>query len=621
MSNILSDSILSGCILPDNPIDIVAINDYYRNSENATGRGSSEDASEDATDPLESKRSGSSDGLWSLEQFSDAIRPYSYFSPTVFPSDWTPVEAMTQEKYSSRFYQKFPEFSQILPIRNVIIAGGAAAWCIGKLDKAAGDIDLFIVGINYKERAKLWGKVFEIVTAVRKAYKRFEIQEILSPGLISLICYTDRSVVFLKIQIILRAFPTIGKILHGFDISSCCVAYDGERTFMTALSVWSHVFQTNIVIPQYRSTTYEFRLCKYFKRGFAITFPYLNADVFERVAKDNKDNKDNKLVLPYITINLIKICGPIAIGTILLNDKYGAKSDYTQPMYAPYALHNFYQLTSVKKYFTIVGSISEYGYTYSTTYGDTHHGIYFEKIIENDPQVADVLPLDCFTAIIDNAARNAINDSILNLKQLRTVLKLTDEEILRFGAEYLLLQNSDQNKIINHVPALQHFVEKLKIAYLETPQIINWWIHSDDPSSQCTVSLNPIIEDASVWYGVDYTPAQVKQSDLVHENLISFMQFNFHVKTALKIYTDNVCSICLTNIEIGVPNTIILKCGHMFHWSLQEGCSGLIRWHHSAEDNTCPVCRDTDSGVSHIKSDMVEVVQCVTPAVVLDIKW
>jgi len=76
--------------------------------------------------------------------------------------------------------------------------------------------------------------------------------------------------VVMKFQVMLRTFPSMSALLHGFDLPCCAVAYDGAECYMTSMAVHSHLTRTNIVVPEYRSPSYEFRLCKYAMRGYAI---------------------------------------------------------------------------------------------------------------------------------------------------------------------------------------------------------------------------------------------------------------------------------------------------------------------------------------------------------------
>ncbi|MDE2097421.1 MAG: hypothetical protein KGL39_09270 [Patescibacteria group bacterium] len=80
-----------------------------------------------------------------------------------------------------------------------------------------------------------------------------------------------------KIQIILRLYKSVEHVLLGFDVDCCCVAYDGKRVLATARGLRALETKTNIVNPSRQSTSYESRLLKYARRGFAIAVPGFTA--------------------------------------------------------------------------------------------------------------------------------------------------------------------------------------------------------------------------------------------------------------------------------------------------------------------------------------------------------
>jgi hypothetical protein len=64
--------------------------------------------------------------------------------------------------------------------------------------------------------------------------------------------------------------------LHGFDLGSSAVGFDGKDVYFTTLSKFSYENMVNVVDTTRRSTTYERRLHKYLKRGFSIAIPKLD---------------------------------------------------------------------------------------------------------------------------------------------------------------------------------------------------------------------------------------------------------------------------------------------------------------------------------------------------------
>ena len=59
-------------------------------------------------------------------------------------------------------------------------------------------------------------------------------------------------------------------MLLGFDVDSCSIAYDGQRIWCTPRAHRALVAGYNRVDLTRRSPTYETRLIKYARRGYAI---------------------------------------------------------------------------------------------------------------------------------------------------------------------------------------------------------------------------------------------------------------------------------------------------------------------------------------------------------------
>jgi flagellar biosynthesis GTPase FlhF len=79
----------------------------------------------------------------------------------------------------------------------------------------------------------------------------------------------------LKVQIVLRYYSSISEVLHGFDIGSACVAWDGRKYYSTSMGIYAFRHSLNIVDMSLRSGTYEKRLNKYINRGYGVILPHL----------------------------------------------------------------------------------------------------------------------------------------------------------------------------------------------------------------------------------------------------------------------------------------------------------------------------------------------------------
>jgi hypothetical protein len=155
---------------------------------------------------------------------------------------------------------------------NVFLAGGAVLGSLSNDQKEfyqKSDIDLFIYGLNTDDEANK--KLKEIYNLVAKNSNQ-------KP----LVLRTFRAVTILipfpyrHVQVILRFYKSPTEVLLGFDIDSCCVGYDGDKVWCMERFRRALTKRYNLVNHSRRSTTYEQRLYKYSKRGFAVAVPNLD---------------------------------------------------------------------------------------------------------------------------------------------------------------------------------------------------------------------------------------------------------------------------------------------------------------------------------------------------------
>jgi len=75
------------------------------------------------------------------------------------------------------------------------------------------------------------------------------------------------------VQIIFRLYKSPSEVLHGFDVDSCCIGFDGEDIWITERCLFSLIFGYNTVNFKRMSPSYETRLVKYANRGMKIYVP------------------------------------------------------------------------------------------------------------------------------------------------------------------------------------------------------------------------------------------------------------------------------------------------------------------------------------------------------------
>ena len=158
--------------------------------------------------------------------------------------------------------------------------------------KKIPDLDIFMYGIKTKEEATL--KLKELINY----FKPYGI----SIGKNCVTLSLDRGV---TIDIVTRLYKSKSHILHAFDLGAAAIGWDGEDILLTSMSLFTYQFRTMIVDLNRRSTTFEKRLIKYWKRTkFDIIFPELNSKDFHPAPNENvetiqKDFKYIKLLLNY----------------------------------------------------------------------------------------------------------------------------------------------------------------------------------------------------------------------------------------------------------------------------------------------------------------------------------
>jgi hypothetical protein len=75
------------------------------------------------------------------------------------------------------------------------------------------------------------------------------------------------------VQVVLRLYKSPAEVLMGFDIDCCAVGYDGSTVWALPRAHRAIVKRYNLVDMSRRSLTYETRLYKYAKRGYAVAVP------------------------------------------------------------------------------------------------------------------------------------------------------------------------------------------------------------------------------------------------------------------------------------------------------------------------------------------------------------
>lgn len=246
-----------------------------------------------------SRRVGVNDDLFPFSQLQ-FNREWDNSLPTLvqeFTYSKVRHELATLQSFREAFYKDFPGLESI-DMRNILFAGGCVGHYLTSKQKYSGDIDVFVYGLT-REAAdeRVHQFACELVASVKEAKRReaeredaeraknssrfipsdrnMEVKMIRNANGLSLFIESNYGSSQLY-QVIFRLYASKSEILHGFDIGSSAVGFDGADLYFTTLSRFSYEFMCNILDTTRRSTTYEQRLEKYWRRGFRIILPFFN---------------------------------------------------------------------------------------------------------------------------------------------------------------------------------------------------------------------------------------------------------------------------------------------------------------------------------------------------------
>lgn len=95
----------------------------------------------------------------------------------------------------------------------------------------------------------------------------------------------------LDFQVVLRIYRSPSEVLHGFDVDSCAVGYDGNHIWATHRALFALINGYNTVNFNRLSPSYPFRLVKYAMRGMSIFVPDFDRDRIEEDALERRFNQ------------------------------------------------------------------------------------------------------------------------------------------------------------------------------------------------------------------------------------------------------------------------------------------------------------------------------------------
>jgi hypothetical protein len=517
-----------------------------------------------------------------------------------------------QEKYNTYCSIYFPVIFNILnSVSGIALCGGSALWlynqsCVHRPNTISiltqkntpKDFDIFLYeesDLSLEELNIFQNKkINEIIQIILN--HNIKIKSFLVKGVMTIQLNTNFLNEKLCIQIILRDYRSISEILHSFDISCCAIGWDGRKTYLTRLAEWSILNCVNIVIPEYRSKTYELRLIKYFNdKNFALLLPNIN------LSKDNKI-----LCLPNISFNIYYTDGNMAIADAFIPkpesldmiylsaddecDYDNITNNYVISLFEATLTNlqkNCYLIMKNKKYFEKIKCL--------------HKKDVFCNFIQST--ISQIVPIESYK----KWAQTYIKKNIIVLEEEYKLNKNFIKQILKDNYEKFAEDNDIEN-IILQLKALNEKIEikktpkmRGKILILNTlmdklaeyiyslyngDEILdfNIYLNRDIP---LTGSIHPCSQTPEEWYGEHY----VKSSIITKYNTIKTF-IDKHISEECEKNT-RVCPLCFEKIHYLSKNVITLKCGHIYHEHSGDECEGINMWFSKHKPESCPECRTT----------------------------
>jgi hypothetical protein len=532
----------------------------------------------------------------------------------------------TQHKYNLLMETECPLIFKILnDIDGIVLCGGGALWGYMGYKTMPKDFDIFLydndpdIENNKITRSRKINEILQIIQSFKILF-HFELVK----GVITI------NMKELEIQIILRDYFSISEILHSFDISSCAIAYDGKKTYFTKLAEWSIINQLNVILPEYRSATYEIRLKKYFDRGFGLVFLCLA----------NLDNDAKTIILPNIIIDINCVINDektVAIGNVKLPKLQIANSfvssscnfDYDSKNCIKKILntdmfelncHQFFKKSmfflfrykritkreyDVHKNFIFDDKISLYKIFIELWRG--YYDRWLEKLLNSIiiQQGDEFILNDSQLKYFIKYATNDNNELYLSIK------KKLENDIEQINYRLDSIHSNRLNPIIYGTrlnAKIELYKDELKDIFdaeLERynqlkNNNIEWCIYLNRDIG-LTGSLHVSMQTNLEWYG-SYCSEDL---ELITYNKIDLLKtMHYYIRESC----NSICSLCLEPINIILcENAITLKCGHIYHnerdlycrESDSWNCQGVIKW--LKQSKSCPECRDEN------KHDLIEL--------------
>jgi len=395
------------------------------------------------------------------------LSEYQYLSPTRRHSREKSLKIKTNNEFRETFSMIVPLFNKF-DWSNVILAGGSVSDVLLGDCNLDGDLDLFVYGLDEKDASARVKNIVSHFLELCKNQPEYQINVMVkTENLLSIYIHKLNAKKQLgekrlyEIQIIFRLYRTISEVLHGFDLGSSAVGFDGAKVYFTTLSQYSYANMVNIIDSTRRSTSYEYRLQKYLNRGFNIIMPDLRkVETIEAIM--NGHSYSNKYLYIsdkgniYLNISLSVNPNEHAIRLFDYSKPTTRTSKIVSEFLSPYNSFNHNRLVLASNSWLINAIQREHAHLVKEIPDYKHMSI--NKWLYRFGKLA----------LLSYIEKGETPQNSLLIDQWKT------ERLERIDA-YLSFMR-------------EHFF------------IIDW--KTQDPATQLTSSFNPIIADSREWYGL-----------------------------------------------------------------------------------------------------------------------
>ena len=239
-----------------------------------------------------------------------------------------PVTVKDVQAFKRNFNKGWPNIlhrlQEVLLEEPVIIAGGAVLraltaskgirtadwWETENRVVGNSDIDIFVYGCDRESANRIARRIFYALALDAEA--RVVVR---ARGVVNIHNFVN-SMVETKVQIVLRIYDSPSEVLIGFDLDSCCCAYDGRNVWVCPRWISSIEAGLNILNPLHawpNKPSYEFRLAKYAFRGFSVLVPGIDNNRIDYNLIHRSDLRDLKGMARFLKISSEMETAPIRI--------------------------------------------------------------------------------------------------------------------------------------------------------------------------------------------------------------------------------------------------------------------------------------------------------------------